>query len=122
MAPQFCLHTFRSTRTVVTNFQFTQFVLCEINKIYLFFALQPSVDQGIIIHEVSRSHTTTYHSRQDSSGRVISSSQRPLPDNTLHSQQKNFHAPGGIQTHNLSRRATLDRVATVTVLLCYYYP
>ena len=33
-------------------------------------------------------HTTTQHSRQDSSGRVISSSQRPLPDKTQHSQQK----------------------------------
>jgi len=33
---------------------------------------------------------------------VISSSQRPLPDNTQHSQQTNIHAPGGIRTHNLS--------------------
>ena len=40
------------------------------------------VGQGLIIHEVSRSHTTTHHSRQDSSGGVISSQQRPLPDNT----------------------------------------
>jgi len=32
---------------------------------------------------------------------VISSSQRPLPDNTQHSQQTNIHAPGGIRTHNL---------------------
>ena len=66
---------------------------------------QPPVGQGLLIHEVSRSHTTTHHSRQDSSGRVISSSQRPLPDN---SQQTNIHAPGGIRTHNLSRRATAD--------------
>ena len=34
-----------------------------------------------------RSHTTTHHSRWDSSGRVISSSQRPVPDNTQQSQQ-----------------------------------
>jgi len=26
-------------------------------------ALQPPVGQGLIIHEVSRSHTTTHHSR-----------------------------------------------------------
>ena len=45
------------------------------------------------------------NSRQDSSGRVISSSQRPLPDNAQHSQQTNIHAPSGIRTHNLSRRA-----------------
>ena len=53
----------------------------------------------------SRSHTTTHHSRQDSSGRVISPSQRPLPDNTQHSQQTNIHALGRIRTHNLGRRA-----------------
>jgi len=38
---------------------------------------------------------------------VISSSQRPLPDNTRHSHQTNIHAPGGIRTHDLSRRAAL---------------
>ena len=58
---------------------------------------------GAPILDVSRSHTKTHHSRQDSSGRVISSSQRPLPDNTRHSQQTNIHAPGGIRTHDLSR-------------------
>jgi len=49
----------------------------------------------------------------------IASSQRPLPDNTQHSQQTNIHAPGGIRTNNLSRRAAanlhaLDRAATGT--------
>jgi len=39
---------------------------------------------------------------------VISSSQRPLPDNTQHSQQTDIHAPGGIRNHNLSRRAAAD--------------
>jgi hypothetical protein len=39
------------------------------------------------------------------SGRVISSSQRPLPDNT---QRTNIHAPGGIRTLNLNRRAAED--------------
>ena len=48
-------------------------------------------------------HTQQRTSWQDSSGRVISSSQRPLPDNTRHSRQTNIHAPGGILTHNLSR-------------------
>jgi hypothetical protein len=28
-----------------------------------------------------------------------------MPDNTQRSQQTNIHAPGGIRTHNLSRRA-----------------
>jgi hypothetical protein len=36
---------------------------------------------------------------------VISSSQRPLPDNT---QQTKIHAPGGIRTQDRSRRAAVD--------------
>ena len=63
---------------------------------------------GLLILEVSILHTTRHHSRLDSSGRVISSSQRPLPDNTQHSQQTNIRAPGGIRTHDLSRRAAAD--------------
>ena len=70
--------------------------------------LQPNAGHGLPIHEVSTSHTTTHHSRYDFSGRVISSSQRPLPDNTQNSQQTNIHPPGGIRTHNLSRRAIAD--------------
>jgi len=81
-------------------------------------ALRPNAGHGLLILEVSRSHTTTHHSRKDFSGRVISSSQRPLPDNTQHSQQTNIHASGGIRTHNRSRRAAadlrLDRAATGT--------
>jgi len=61
---------------------------------YWFLARQPPVGQSLLIHEVSRLHTTTHHIRNDSSGRVISSSQRPLPDNTQHSQQTDIHAPG----------------------------
>ena len=77
--------------------------------IYIFFvALRPNAGHGLLILEVSRSHKTTHHSRYDSSGRVISSSQRPLPENTQHSQQTNIHGPGGIRTHDLSRRAATD--------------
>ena len=61
-----------------------------------------------LAYEVSWSHTTTRHIRQDSTGRVISPSQRPLPDNIQHSQQTNINAPGGIRTHNLSSRAAKD--------------
>ena len=49
---------------------------------------------------------------------MISSSQRPLPDNTQHWQQTstwqhttlttNIQAPGGIRTHDLSRRVAAD--------------
>jgi len=45
------------------------------------------IDVWLLVDEVSLTHTATHHSRYDSSGRVISSSQRPLPDNTQHSQQ-----------------------------------
>jgi hypothetical protein len=77
--------------------------------IYIFFlALRPNAGFGHIILEVSRSHTTTHHSRYDFSVRMISSSQRPVPDKTRHSQQRDIHAPGGIRTHNLSSRAAAD--------------
>jgi hypothetical protein len=90
----------------------------------LFLARQPSAGQGLLIHEVSRSHTTTHHSRKDSSGRVISPSQWPLPDNRQHSQQKNTHSLGGIRTHNLSagertQTYALDRAATGTGIWSY---
>ena len=68
-------------------------------------ALRPNAGHGLLIHEVSSSHTSTHHSRWDSSGHVISASQRPLPDNTQH--KTDILAPGGIRTHNLSRRAAV---------------
>jgi hypothetical protein len=71
-------------------------------------ALRPNAGHGLLILDVSRSHTTTHHSRYDSSGRAISSSQRPLPDKTQHSQQTNIHVPHGIRTRDLSRRAAAD--------------
>jgi len=39
---------------------------------------------------------------------VLSSSQRPLPDNTQHSQLTNIHASDGIRTHDLSRWAAAE--------------
>ena len=68
----------------------------------------PLAGFSLLACEVSWSHTTTRHSRWDSSERMISPSQRPLPDNTQHSQHTNIHAPGGIRTHNLSRRVAAD--------------
>ena len=57
-----------------------------------------------------RVHTQTHHThtQHNSSGRVTSSSQRSLPDNTQHSQQTDIRAPGGIRTHDLSRRVAAD--------------
>jgi hypothetical protein len=85
------------------------------NDSFLPMELWPPMGHGLFILEASRSHTTTHHSRYDSSGQVISSSQRPLPDNTQHSQQT-FTPPVGFepkisagerpQTHALDRAAT----------------
>ena len=78
----------------------------NLDKVIFFaVALRPNAGHGLLFLEVSRSHTTMHHSRQDSSGRVISSSQGPLLHKTQHSQQTNIHDPGGIRTHDLSRRA-----------------
>jgi len=45
---------------------------------------------------------------------VISPTQRPVSDNTEHSQETDVHAAGGIRTSNPIKRvvAALDRVAT----------
>jgi hypothetical protein len=88
-------------------------------EVCLFLARQPPVGQGLLIHEVSRSHSTRHHSRLDSSGRVISSSQRPLPYNTQHSLQTYVHGPpvGFEPTISAAERPqayALDYVATGT--------
>jgi hypothetical protein len=73
----------------------------------------------------SRSHTTTQHSRYDSSGRVISASQRPLPDNTQHSQQT-FMPPVGFEPTILAGERTqifaLGRAVTGTGCNTTQYP
>jgi hypothetical protein len=53
-------------------------------------------------------HTQRRPCQYDSCERMISSTQIPLPDNIQHSQQNDIHAPGGIRTHNLSRREAAD--------------
>jgi hypothetical protein len=91
----------------------------RIHYSFLSVALRPKAGPGHLILEVSTSHTTTHHSRYDSSGRMISSSQRPLPINTQHSQQTNFHAPpvGFEPTISAGERPqtyALDRATTGT--------
>ena len=88
---------------------YCQHVIQFLQRLFFFLAQLPPVGQSLLINEVPRSHTTTYCSRQDSFERVISSSQRPLPDITQQTQQTHFHAPGGIRTRNLSRRAVADQ-------------
>ena len=93
----------RDLNTLVQGWP-TRSHICILHTFFFIWRNSPPVDQGLLFHEVSRSHVTTHHSRLDSSGRVISSSQRPLLDNTQHL----LHVPGGIRTHNLSRRAAAD--------------
>ena len=101
------------------SFRIILYSLYAVRCMYIYFfylAQRPNAGHGLLIHEVSWSHTMTRHSRYDSSGRVISSSQRPLPDTTQHSQQTDIHAPVGFepiisagerpQTHVLDRAAT----------------
>ena len=61
-----------------------------------------------IASSFARRSNTTHHSQSYSSGQMTSQSHRPLPDNTQHSQQTDIYAPGGIRTHNLSKRAATD--------------
>jgi len=70
---------------------------------------QPLVGQGLLIIVASRSHSDAPHTRHDSSGRVISPTQRPLPDNTQHSQETDIHVSGGIRTRNPSKLAAADQ-------------
>ena len=68
-------------------------------------ALWPFTDHGLLIHSVYRSHTQ----QRTTVGRVISSSQRPLPDNTQHSQS---------QLASGCRTTPLDHAATKTGTIC----
>ena len=80
---------------------------------YIFYhgVTAPSPPQWAKASSLSRlhDHTQTHHTWQDSSGRVISPTQRPLLANTQHSQQTDIHVSGGIRTHNPNKRASADQ-------------
>jgi len=67
----------------------TSFIDLRINIFFLLLR-SPQWGRGSSLSR-PHDHTQTPHTRWDSSGRVISSSQRPLPENTQHSQQKSTH-------------------------------
>jgi hypothetical protein len=64
-------------------------------------------------------------------GRVTSPSQRPLPNNTQHSQETDIFAPGGIRTHNPNKQTAVhprlrpqghwDRLQHYIQLYLYYH-
>jgi hypothetical protein len=95
------------SRGVSRTMLYNRKLMWLLKTIIFFLALQPSAGYGLLVHEVSCSHKTTRHSQYNSSGQVISPSQRPLP-NTQHTQKTNIHARGGIRTHDRSRRAAVD--------------
>ena len=69
-----------------------------------------AISQGLTAQVFStrfHEHTQTHHIQQDSSEGVIGSSQRPLPDNTQHSEETDIHAPSVIRTRNPNRRTAL---------------
>jgi hypothetical protein len=67
-------------------------------------AQQPLVGQGHLITDASRSHLDTQHS----SGRVISSIQKPLSDSTQHSKEAYIEAFSGIRNRNPSKWAAVE--------------
>jgi hypothetical protein len=70
---------------------------------------QPLVDQGLLMFEASLSHFRhTTLGRTSLDERSARRRDLSLPDNTQHSQQTDIHAPGGIRTHNPSKRMATD--------------
>jgi hypothetical protein len=67
-------------------------------------ARQPIMDHRHL--NVKASWSQTYRTRYDSSRRMISPTQRPLPDNT---QQTNIHAPCGTRTRKPSKQMAADQ-------------
>jgi len=112
---QLCLSRLKfKARETKRKFQYK--LSCILKYFFLFLARQPPVGQGLLIHDFSRSHKTTHHSREDCSGRVISSSQRLLPTiHNTHNRQISMSTVGFETTVSEGERPqvySLDRAAT----------
>jgi hypothetical protein len=82
-------------------------IFCGVSYVYYVMQQQPLMGQGLLIFEASRSHSDTRHSI----GLLWTSggpSQRPLPGNTQHSQERDLQALNGVRNRNPSKRATVD--------------
>jgi hypothetical protein len=75
--------------------------------ILIFMAQHPLEGKGLVFIQ-GFTIIFRHHNLYDSSGRVISPTQTSIPDNTRHSQETDFHAPGRIRTRNPSTRATAN--------------
>ena len=99
-------------------------IIHVLNNFRIFFLPWRSSPKWVKASSLSRlhSHTQTCHSRQDSSRRAISSTKRPLPDNTQHSQEKASMPPSEFeptippcersQSHALRRGSIAARTDT----------
>jgi hypothetical protein len=74
--------------------------------IYFFLVLQPSAGYGLI---VLRGFLITHNEGPQSVGLLRTSDQSVAETSTWqYTQQTNIHVPGGIRTHDRSRRAAVD--------------
>ena len=86
-------------------------------------AQQPLVGQGLLIIRL-HDHTQTHTLGRTSSGRVISPTQRSLPDNTQQTSMPPAGFEFAIQAGEQRQTHALDRVVTeyyyyITVYYCY---
>ena len=79
-----------------------EFSTYETDTVFFFVALRAMASSFLIL-EVSRSHAATHRSRSDS-GRVISSSQRPLSDKIKHNRQTSMTPVGFEPTVSAGKR------------------
>jgi hypothetical protein len=63
--------------------------------------------RGLLLHLITPKDTHT-HILYESPGRVISPTQRPLPDNKQNSQETDTHASEGIRARNHSKQTVAD--------------
>jgi len=84
-------------------------------------AQQSPVGQGLLIHEVSRSHSTTHYSQEDSFGRVISSSTSTWHHHNIHNRETSMPPVGFEPTMSADQRPQTysDRAATGTGILLF---
>ena len=113
-----CIYLINTQNMEHTKLQHFIHFSCLPFVLHFFYLVQQlPVGQDCLSHDVFRSHTTTHHSRQESSGRVISSSQRPLPDST-HTYKR--HPCRRRDSNQQSQQASGRRPASGTGL-CYIY-
>ena len=104
---KFCIHIAFLSRVFLI--QYLIFLLFyPFHIVFSPLAARPNGGHSLLIVEAYRSHTTKQRTQYNSPGRVIGSSQRPLPDKTQHSQQADIHAPGEIRTRTSSKLAAVE--------------